>query len=123
MRPEELRDRTAAFSTRVTIWTRSLTGAPETRHVAQQLTRSATSVASNYRAAGLGRSRVEFIAKLGVVLEEADETVYWLEFLRDTRAAGDPNLAALLTEARELVRIFSASVRTARTNQRQLRRR
>jgi four helix bundle protein len=74
-------------------------------------------VAANYRAAGLGRSRAEFIAKLGLVLEEADESVHWLEHLSDT-GSDSPALQILLIEARELVRIFTTSVRTARANHR-----
>ena len=65
----------------------------------------------NYRAARRGRSRAEFIAKLGIVVEEADETVEWLEFLRDGNIASDPEL---LAEAKELCAIFTAALRTAR---------
>jgi four helix bundle protein len=83
--------------------------------------RAAGSVAANYRAAGLGRSRAEFIAKLGLVREEADEAVYWLEHLRDSGLEKDPTLPALLSEAMELSWIFSASLRTARNNHREAR--
>jgi hypothetical protein len=73
--------------------------------------RAAMSVAANYRAAGLARSRAEFISKLSVVLEEADEVVFWLELLRET----DPTAkrwTTLLDEAGQLVRVFAASKRT-----------
>jgi four helix bundle protein len=73
----------------------------------------ANSVRSNYRAARIGRSRAEFIAKLGTVWEEADECVDWLEYLSDMRIAPNPEL---LQEARELARIFAQSVKTARAN-------
>jgi four helix bundle protein len=86
-----------------------------TSHVALQLFRSATAVAANYRAACLGRSRPEFVAKLGVVREEADETLFWLEFAqRSGLAIGSkvPNLAA---ESQQLAAIFAASYRTAKS--------
>jgi four helix bundle protein len=73
--------------------------------------RAAMSVAANYRAAGLARSRAEFISKLSIVLEEADEVVFWLELLRET----DPTTErwrTLIDEARQLVKIFAASKRT-----------
>jgi four helix bundle protein len=70
-------------------------------------------MASNYRAAKRGRSRAEFNAKLGTVVEEADETVVWLEYLRDGKIAFDE---ALLLEAQALRRIFGKSLGTARRN-------
>jgi four helix bundle protein len=72
-----------------------------------------TAVNSNYKAAKRGRSTAEFIAKLGVVVEEIDESVEWLEVLRDARIASDP---ALLSEAQQLRRIFGKSLGTARRN-------
>jgi four helix bundle protein len=88
----------------------------ETRHVATQLLRAASSVAANYRAACLGRSGREFVAKIGTVREEADETVFWLSFME--RVAMVPpgvscETAALKDEAEQLARIFAASYRTA----------
>ena len=78
-----------------------------------QLLSASSSVSFNYNAARRGRSRAEFIAKLGIVVEEADETVGWLEFLRDTGIAHDP---VLLIEAKELCAIFTAALKTARLN-------
>jgi four helix bundle protein len=95
--------------------TKSLMRGPSTRHVAHQLFRAATAVAANYRSACLGRSRQEFVAKLGVVREEADEVVFWLEFPRLPRLAGGPETAELLTEARELAAIVSAAYRTSKS--------
>lgn len=69
-----------AYALAVFRFTRPMMGEPSSRHVAQQLFRAATSVAANYRSACLGRSRQEFVAKLGVVREEADEVLFWLEF-------------------------------------------
>jgi len=70
-------------------------------------------MASNYRAAGLARSHAEFTAKIGVVREESDETVYWLEHLRDTQLPDDLLLPELIAEAFELFLIFDKSYKTA----------
>jgi four helix bundle protein len=72
------------------------------------------SVAANYRAAGRGRSRPEFIAKLGIVIEETDEAVLWLELLREGEIVTSGQLQPLLDEAEQLLRVFVASRRTAR---------
>lgn len=71
-------------------------------------------MAANYRAVGLARSKREFIAKLGIVVEEADETIFWLEILADSGIVKPTKLSELLEEANQLVYIFSASRRTAR---------
>ena len=72
--------------------------------------RSGTSVGANYRAACRARSRAEFIAKLGIVLEEADETVFWLELLLEGGIVKHEKLDALLKEAQELTSIFVTSL-------------
>lgn len=90
---------------------------PRTREanvLTQQILRSATGMAANYRAAGRSRTKAEFIAKLGVTLEEADETVFWLEMLGESGIVKQAKLASLLSEASQLVAIFTASRRTAR---------
>ena len=99
-------------------FTRPMLREPTSRHVAQQLLRAATSVAANYRAACLGRSRPEFIAKLGIVREEADEAVFWLEFARQSGLAGEPETAELSREVRELAAIMAASYRTSKARYR-----
>ena len=71
-------------------------------------------MAANYRAAGRSRSKAELIAKIGVVLEEADETVFWLEMLSDSGVVRPEKMQELLSEATQLVAIFTASRRTAR---------
>jgi len=71
-------------------------------------------MAANYRAAGRSRSRAEFIAKVGVALEEADETLFWLELLADSRIVKPEKLHDLLVEINELIAIFAASRRTAK---------
>jgi four helix bundle protein len=80
----------------------------------QQVLRSATGMAANYRAAGRSRSKAEFVAKIGIVVEEADETVFWLEMPADSGLVRPAKLKNLLTEATQLVAIFTASRKTAR---------
>jgi four helix bundle protein len=83
------------------------------RVLGRQVLRSATGVAANYRSACRCRSRADFLSKIGITLEEADETVFWLELLIDSGTMKQARLAELLNEANELVRIFAASRRTA----------
>jgi four helix bundle protein len=80
----------------------------------KQLLRSGTSVGANYRAAGRSRSKTEFVAKIGTVLEEADAPVFWLELLRDGSIIDAKLLESLISEANELAAIFAAAQRTAR---------
>jgi four helix bundle protein len=82
--------------------------------IGKQLLRSGTSVGANYRAACRARSKAEFIAKVGIVLEEADETVFWLELLLESGIARSPQLEDLTQEANELTAIFVTSLRTAK---------
>lgn len=95
---------------------------PSSEVIAKQLTGSGTAESANYHAARRARSRAEFIAKLGVATEEADETEHWLEVIRDAHitstTAGLRELEWLLDESRQLRAILVASVRTARTNHR-----
>lgn len=112
--PEQLRARTKRFAVRIVKLFRALPKSTDAQVLGKQVLRSGTSVAANYRAACRGRSRPEFIAKLGVVAEEADETVFWLEMLVDCEIASERVVAELLKEARELCAIFSASQHTAR---------
>lgn len=111
---EELRARTKKFALRVIRLFKSLPRSPEAQVMGKQLSRSGTSVGANYRAAGRARSGAEFSAKIGIVLEEADETVFWLECLIEAGFVKQELLADLLTEANELVAIFAASYRTAK---------
>lgn len=112
MTPQELRDRTTTFAVRVSRFARPLVAGAAARHAALQLTRAAAGVAANYRAAGLARSHAEFGARISVVLEEADETVFWLEFLVEADLAGAVDVGPLLDEVRQLTAIFGASKRT-----------
>jgi four helix bundle protein len=83
------------------------------RAIGSQLVRSGTSIGANYRAACRSRSRAEFAAKLGIVAEEADETVYWLEMLRDAKLIPEGKLSELLKEANEPTAIFTAGRRSS----------
>ena len=82
--------------------------------IGRQLVRAVTSVAANYRAACRARSRREFVAKMGIVEEEADETAFWLELLDDCALAPTACIAPLTRESGELLAITVASIRTAR---------
>jgi four helix bundle protein len=116
---EQLRERTKAFALRIVRLFRSLPRAAEAQIIGKQLLRCGTSVAANYRAACRARSRAEFIAKIGVVLEEVDESVLWIEMLADAgilkkERLGQLLLGQLLNEARQLTAIFTASRQTAK---------
>ena len=93
---------------------RSLPRTTEAQILGKQLLRSGTAVAANYRAVCRARSKAEFIARLGIVVEEADESSFWLELLSDSEVVRSERLADLMKEAGELTAIFNASKRTAR---------
>jgi four helix bundle protein len=116
---KELQQRTTAFALRALRVFRSLPDCREGRILGQQLLRTATSVAANYRAACRARSRRDFLAKLGIVEEEADESLFWLEFIAEAGLVPKAKLKDLLSEAGQLTAIFVASRRTAKSNNRQ----
>jgi len=109
MNPQELKERTKQFALRVMHLVDALPNTPKGRAIAGQLVRSGTSVAANYRSACRGRSHAEFISKIGVVEEEADETALWLELIIDDRLLPEKKIAPLLKEANELTAIMAAS--------------
>lgn len=113
-RQEQLRNRTKRFALRIIGLFRRLPRTVEAQVLGKQLLRSGTSAGANYRAAGRARSKAEFISKMGIVVEEADETVFWIECLIESGIVKPELLADLLTEANELIAIFAASQRTAR---------
>ena len=86
------------------------------RVIGNQLVRSGTSVGANYRAALRSRSKAEFIAKLGIVLEEADESCYWLELIIEGKLLKERQVSSLYEEAGELVAIFAASLNSAKAS-------
>jgi four helix bundle protein len=112
--PEIFRARTKALALRVIRLYRALPKTGEAQVVGKQLLRSATSVAANYRAVCRARSKAEFIAKIGVVVEEADETVFWIEMLVESGIIKESRAEELLVEANEFLRVFAASKNTAR---------
>lgn len=113
-RAEELKGRTKSFAVRVVRLFRALPKTEEARVIGRQVLRSGTSVAANYRAVCRARSRAGFVAKMGVVVEEANETVFWLELLIETGTVPQAKLEGLLVEANELLAIFAASQHTAK---------
>jgi len=115
---DRLRGRTKEFALQLLRLWRDLPRGAESDVIGRQLLRSGTSLAANYRAACRARSRREFIAKLGVAVEECDETLFWLELLQELRLLPQQRLGPLRQEADELVAIFVASRRTAESRQR-----
>ncbi|HEX8815767.1 MAG TPA: four helix bundle protein [Terriglobales bacterium] len=110
----DLRSRTKTFALSTLCLCRDLPAKDEARTIGRQLLRSSTSVGANYRAACRARTKTEFIAKLGIVLEEADESAFWLELLSEGGIANSDNVKALLGEANQLISIFVTSIRTAK---------
>jgi four helix bundle protein len=113
---DELKERSKNFALRVLKLVDALPNSISGRVLANQLIRSGTSVGANYRAACRGRSKQEFVAKLGTVVEEADESAYWLELIYDGKLLSSPKVQPLLEEANELTAIFNASRITAKKN-------
>lgn len=110
---EELKKRTFQFAVNIVKLVRELPATFEGRRVGGQLFDAGTSVAANYRAACKSRSHAEFIAKIGIVVEEADESEFWLEFLVATSIVPDTMVKSHRCEASELSAIFTASHKTA----------
>src|SRR5437762_6325463 len=113
MKSAELQERTKSFALRVLNLIERLSNTIGGRVLANQLARSATSVGANYRAACRARSRAEFASKLGTVIEEADESLYWLEIIRDGNFIGHKRIASVVSEADELTAIFTSGRRSA----------
>jgi len=109
MNAQDLKERTKQFALRVMRLVDALPNTPKGRAIASQLVRSGTSVAANYRSACRGRSKAEFIAKVGIAEEEADETALWLELIVDDKLLPEKKVAPLLKEANEVTAIMAAS--------------
>ena len=116
MKHQNLQMRTKQFALQIIKFCEGLPKDETSKILARQLLRSGTSVGANYRAACLGKSKPAFISKLGDVLEEADESAYWIELLVDAGKAEQQTVAPLPTEARELVAITVSSINTAKRN-------
>jgi four helix bundle protein len=113
MNEEELKNRTKKFALRVLKLIDALPNTVSGRTIAGQLARAGTSVAANYRAACRGRSKPEFIAKLGTVIEESDESAFWLEIIIESEMLKANLVESFLNEANEIVAIMVSSRKTA----------
>ena len=116
MDAEELKRRTKKFGLDVIKLVESLPSTQTGKVIGNQLLRSALSVGANYRAACRGRSKADFISKIGITIEEADESQHWLEMLAESGMIAPDKLKPLMQEANELVAILTASAKTARDN-------
>jgi four helix bundle protein len=117
MTERELLQRTKQFALRIFKLVGALPETIQRRAVAAQLIRSGTSVAANYRAACQARPKPEFVAKLGLVEEEADESAFWLGLIIETNLLRVAQVKPLLTEASEIVAIMASSKKTAAKSQ------
>ena len=115
MNKHELSRRTRAFAVRILKMVDHLPNSAGGRAIASQVARSDTSVAANYRATLRARSDADFRNKVGIVLEEADETLLWLEIVVEAEMLSAKKLAPLMNESEELVKIFAATLRTVKT--------
>lgn len=113
MTRDDLKKRTKEFAHRCIKLTAALPNSYLGNHLRNQLTRSATSVAANYRAACLAQTRPSFIAKLSIVVEEIDETLFWLEFICEEELIEKTRMYAIQKEANELTAIFISTRKTA----------
>ena len=116
MTPEELKARCTQFSLRVMRLVRALPDDRVSRTIANQLVRSGTSVSANYRAACLAKSPADFAHKVGIAVEESDESALWMELIIEDNILPAKQVESLLQEANELTAIFCASIKTSRQN-------
>lgn len=115
-RARELQDRTKKFALRIISAFSRLPKTDEARVIGRQFLRSGTSVAANYRAACRSRSAADFISKISIVVEESDETLFWLELAVEAKLVPAKVVESLIIECEELLRIFSASLANAKSN-------
>ncbi len=111
---EELEERTKRFALAVIGLARALPKNKASDVIAYQLLKSGTSIGANYREATRAESKADFVHKLGLVQKEANETVYWLELVQESKMINKELVAPVLSEAKELLAIFGASHKTAR---------
>jgi four helix bundle protein len=116
MKHQNLQVRTKQFALQVIRFCEAMPKDETAKILVRQLVRSGTSVGANYRAACLAKSKPAFISKLGDVLEEADESGYWVELLVDSGKVHPDTAAPLLNEARQLVAIVISSINTTKRN-------
>ena len=113
MKPDDLKNRTKQFALRVLRLVAALPNNLNGKTIGGQLVGSGTSVGANYRAACRARSKAEFIAKIGIVEEEADESAFWMELIIEGELLGQPLVRPLLDEANELAKIMASSRKSA----------
>jgi four helix bundle protein len=113
---DEFRDRTKQFALRIIKLFRSLPKTDEARIIGKQLLRSGCSVGANFRAATRARSNAEFYSKLSIVVEEADESAFWMELLIESEIMPEKKLSSLYQEAIEITKITAVSRKTAKNN-------
>lgn len=115
MKTEDFKNRTKVFALRVIRLTEALPKNQTANVIGKQLLRSGTSVGANYRAASRARSTAEFIAKMGIVEEECDESMYWMELIIEAGLMEEKLLLDLKNEANEILSMVVASIKTARS--------
>ena len=116
MNKEDLKKRTKEYALRIIKLVKILPNTVEGRAIGNQLIRSGTSVGANYRAVCRARSKAEFISKLGVVIEEADESAFWLEIIIETNIIKGSIIEPLLQETNEIIAIMVSSKNSASKN-------
>ncbi len=118
MNSTEMKSRTKEFAKKIIELCRALPNNREGRLIGNQVFKSGTSVAANYRAACRGRSKAEFVSKLGIVLEEGDETLFWLELINEMEICDENLVPSLMQECDEIVAIVVSSIKTAKQEKR-----
>ncbi|WP_445957016.1 four helix bundle protein [Yeosuana sp.] len=113
---ELLKKRTKQLAVDVILFYDKIQKTDATRVIGRQLIRSATSTAANYRAACISRSQKEFFSKMSIVVEEADETLFWLELLKDTKFSSEEQLKPLMHETLEILKIVSKARKNSGSN-------
>jgi len=114
MREDDLKERTKKFAHRCVKLCLALPTSDLGNHIRRQLIRCSTSVASNYRAACVAQSKADFASKVSIVIEEADESCFWMEFITEEHLLADSQVSSLLEEGKELTAIFIKSRKTAK---------
>lgn len=117
MNSDDLKRRTKAFALRIIRLVETLPAAGAAEVIGGQLIRCGTSVGANYRAACRAKSQAGFVARMGVAEEDADESIYWMELLAESRLIQKERVEDLMDEADQLVSIFASSINTARGGQ------
>src|SRR3984885_11873997 len=121
MSPEEFKRRVFEYGVRIVRLVQALPKKDAARDLGRQLLRAGTSVGANYRAAARARSRADFVAKLGIVQEECDESLYWMEMLTELELVNKKRIQPLYTEGNEILAMVVSSINTARDRSKPLR--